>query len=80
MQRAFSACRDHGEEQAQLRSHLKQERSKRTKQRKKAFEGFSLPDVNQQIRDFVTFDSSSSSSLEFPDFSKMQRMQVNLIA
>ena len=55
---------------------MRRERGRRRKLRKNAFSGFDLSNVNEQIMDF-TIDGSSNS-LELPDFSKMQRMQVSL--
>ncbi len=55
---------------------MRQERKRRRKQRKSAFEAFDLASVNEQISDFLADSAASSSSLELPDFSKMQRMQV----
>ena len=55
---------------------MRRERGRRRKLRKNAFSGFDLSDVNEQIMDFLI--DGSSNSLELPDFSKMQRMQVSL--
>ena len=70
------ACSNLDEEEAALRSHMRRERGRRRKQRKSAFSGFDLSLVNEQIMDFLV--DGSSNSLELPDFSKMQRMQVSL--
>ena len=57
---------------------MRQERKRRRKQRKSAFETFDLTRVNEEITEFLANSAgSSSSSLELPDFSKMQRMQVS---
>ena len=77
VQQASSACWQSGEEEALLRSHMKQAGSRKRKQRKKAFAGFELSDVNQQIIGFLSPGGGSSNSLELPDFTKMQRMQVS---
>ena len=57
--------------------HMKQAANRKRKQRKKAFAGFELSDVNQQIIGFLSLGGGSSNSLELPDFTKMQRMQVS---
>lgn len=76
-----SAGRTCDEEEASLRSHFRQERKKRRKQRKSAFWAFDLSEVNEQIVEFIAGSGCSneqqSNSLELPDFSKMQRMQVS---
>ena len=56
---------------------MRQERKRRRKQRKSAFEAFDLASVNEQISDFLADSAASSNNLELPDFSKMQRMQVS---
>lgn len=76
---ALPACRDYDDEEANLRSHMRQERKRRRKQRKSAFETFDLTNVNEEITEFLANSADSSSSLELPDFSKMQRMQVSPI-
>jgi len=76
-----SAGRTCDEEEASLRSHFRQERKKRRKQRKIAFGAFDLSGVNEQIIEFIADSGGSneqqSNSLELPDFSKMQRVQVS---
>ena len=56
---------------------MKQAGITKRKQRKKGFAGFELSDVNLQIIGFLSPEGSSSNSLELPDFTKMQRMQVS---
>ena len=77
LQQTSSACWHYGEEEALLRSHMKQAGNRKRKQRKKAFAGFELSDVNRQIIQFLSSGGGSSNSLELPDFTKMQRMQVS---
>lgn len=77
LQQASSACWQYEEEEVLLRSHMKPAGNRRRKQRKKAFAGFELSDVNQQIIEFLSPNGGSSNSLELPDFTKMQRMQVS---